>query len=313
MPADAAPGDVVSAAASVEPVPPAADIKGSDAAGVADRDTYKAMVGALVQADLAGTSCDSFLTAFHAASDPEKGRLLLGLVDAFGDDKVTDWIDASPDRVAAALRISTTVTPPDAAAGHNDKAEARIAAIRDWSRWPYQMIVVPGYTPLQTHEAKPGIHPIAKDRLEEAVEAFNEGKAPFIMVSGGNVHPDGTPYYEGLEMKQVLLEMGVPEEAIIVDAKARHSTTNLRNAGRFMQGHGMTRALITPPGGGLGGTRLFDQTFYFSHPDLSTFSRRCRRELGYGLGDLHRAGPGRVSFQPTDDVQRQNYRDPLDP
>ena len=47
---------------------------------------------------------------------------------------------------------------------------------------------------------------------------FRQKKAPFILVSGGNVHPNLTPYNEALEMKMALMrEFGVPENAILVD------------------------------------------------------------------------------------------------
>ena len=71
-------------------------------------------------------------------------------------------------------------------------------------------------------------------------------------------------------MKRALLGIGIPKDSIIVEARARHSTTNLRNAGRYMLSHGLVRGLVTPPGGGIGGSRVFDQTFYSP-------TRRCRR------------------------------------
>lgn len=272
----------------------------------------KDQVIALLHDDFGGKTPGAFLAAFQQASPVEQGRLRLAVVAAFADKHLQHWIDGDAHRTQLALDLATTLTPPDAAAGENQAAEAKIATITDWSPWPYQTILVTGYTPRDAEPA-PGVHPVAKHRLEDAVKAYREGQAPFIMVSGGNVHPDGTPFYEGLEMKRELLAMGIPEEAIIVEAQARHSTTNLRNAGRFMLAHGMHRALITPAGGGLGGGRLFDQAYYYSHPVRSTFHHRCRKELGYQVGDLHRAGKGRVSFSPTADVVQRNYRDPLDP
>jgi hypothetical protein len=275
--------------------------------------SYGKVVSGLLRKEISGTQPGAFVDTFRRASDPEKDRLRRAAAEALAAPDMTGWIDEDPDRQHAALWVSTTLTPPDAAAAENVKVEARLASFSGWERYPYQVIVVPGYTPLDAREAAPGVHPIARARLEEAVRARREGMAPFILVSGGNVYPPGTPYYEGVEMKRALVAMGVPEDGIIVEARARHSTTNLRNAGRFMLARGMKRALVTPPGGGVGGSRVFDQTFYFSNPEISTFHGRCERELGFRVGELEEAGPGRVAFTPSKDVQRFNYRDPLDP
>ena len=104
--------------------------------------------------------------------------------------------------------------------------------------------------------------------------------------------------------------MGIPDDRIIVDARARHSTTNLRNAGRYMLEHGLSRALVTTS---------FGQDFYFSFPNISTFNHRCRSELGHEVGRL---GDVQMSdsidtahswFTPSPDVRRIGIRDPLDP
>lgn len=274
---------------------------------------YTQVVASLMRAEISGTQPGAFLDTFRRASDGEKDRMRRAAATALEDAGLVEWIESSAERKQAALWLSTTITPPDVAKAENVKAEARVAAFTQWDRYAYDVIIVPGYTPLDTREALPGVHPVARARLDEAARAHREGQAPFILVSGGNVYPAGTPYYEGIEMKRALLASGIPEDAIIVEARARHSTSNLRNAGRFMMAHGLSRALITPPGGGVAGSRVFDQTFYFSNPEISTFHGRCERELGYRVGTLTEAGPSRVSFTPSREVQRFNYRDPLDP
>jgi uncharacterized SAM-binding protein YcdF (DUF218 family) len=73
-----------------------------------------------------------------------------------------------------------------------------------------------------------------------AVKAFREGKAPFIVVSGGYVHPPQTPYSEAIEMKKALLsEFGVPENAILADPHARVTLTNMRNTARLIYRYGI--------------------------------------------------------------------------
>jgi hypothetical protein len=174
---------------------------------------------------------------------------------------------------------------------------------------PHDVLIIPGFTPLDAREpVQVAQVPAACRRLEQAYRDYQEGLAPLIIVSGGAVHPPGTPHNEGLMMRGHLLEAGLPESAILVDPYARHSTTNLRNAGRLMLGLGLKRALIVT-----GFDRpAFSQAFYFAHPTLSSFHGRCRGELGYHVGDLDAVDDNHAAFQPSPAVHTPNYRDPLD-
>jgi hypothetical protein len=71
-------------------------------------------------------------------------------------------------------------------------------------------------------------------------DRYKKGLAPFVIVSGGHVHPFQTAFCEAIEMKKYLMEMcSVPEEAIIIEPHARHTTTNFRNATRIMARQGI--------------------------------------------------------------------------
>jgi hypothetical protein len=118
----------------------------------------------------------------------------------------------------------------------NAKAVAHIPAV-DWSRYPYTAIVIPG-----AGNDRPDVRlsPGGKLRDEIAAKRFHEGKAPFLIASGGYVHPERTEYAEPIEMKRDLMtRFGIPEDAIIVDPHARHTTTNMRNAARLMYRYGV--------------------------------------------------------------------------
>jgi hypothetical protein len=114
-------------------------------------------------------------------------------------------------------------------------------------------------------------------------------------------------------MKKAILPMGVPADRILLDARARTSMTNLRNAGRLVLVHGLGRALVVTLGGGLFGSDVFGQDFYFANPDLSTFNFRCEHQLGYRVGTLEKDGDHRVAFTPAPEVVRVAFRDALDP
>jgi hypothetical protein len=168
---------------------------------------------------------------------------------------------------------------------------------------PYDVIVVPGYTPLDQTTPSPVLDPVAQSRLLAAVSALRAGYAPLILVSGGNVHPPNTPYNEALEMKRFLLAQGVPSSAIVVEPCARHSHTNLRNAGRFMMSTGLRTALIVTS---------WDQSMYFGRARFSSFDARCVADLGYVVGTFQRMENVGIAFAPSGRVVEPGP-DALDP
>lgn len=183
-------------------------------------------------------------------------------------------------------------------------AEAkRLASAREGKGEGFDVIIVPGYVPLGEVEGKPGVHPVAEDRLRVASADFRAGLAPLLLVSGGNVHPDGTPFNEALEMKRFLVASGVPASRVLVEPCARHSHTNLRNAGRLMLSLGLSRALVVSS---------WDQSSYFGRPRISSFDARCLADLGYLVGALSRIDDRRTLFLPSG----RNFErgpDPRDP
>ena len=184
----------------------------------------------------------------------------------------------------------------------NRDAVRRLAAIH-WEQFPYTVIVVPG---AGSDRMAWGLSPAGKLRLELAARRFKVGKAPLILVSGGYVHPNQTPYCEALEMKKSLVaDFGVPAQAIIVDPHARHTTTNLRNAARLMFRYGIPidrKALIT------------SDSYQSSYIESGTFTKRCGDELGYQPHTiLGRVSPFDLEFLPRSESLQIDPIDPLDP
>ncbi|RYX87408.1 YdcF family protein, partial [bacterium] len=108
----------------------------------------------------------------------------------------------------------------------NKAAVNRVKTI-NWNKYKYTLILVPGAGPEKPEEAL-SAEGILRCRI--AARHFLERMAPFIMVSGGKVHPYKTKYNEAEEMKKYLIEtLSIPENAIIMEPHARHTTTNMRN------------------------------------------------------------------------------------
>ncbi|WP_428331243.1 YdcF family protein [Mucilaginibacter sp.] len=118
----------------------------------------------------------------------------------------------------------------------NKKAISKIK-LTQWSKYPYAAIVIPGNGPeLFTTP----ISPDNKIHCDLAAMRYLKGMAPFIITSGGYCYPFRGPYCEAIEMKKYLItKFGIPEDAIIIDPHARHTTTNIRNADRLMIRYGI--------------------------------------------------------------------------
>lgn len=186
--------------------------------------------------------------------------------------------------------------------GENAAALRRFPAI-DWSAFPYSAIIIPGSGTTRLDVA---LSPIGKLRLELAVRRFRRGQAPLLIVSGGYVHPNQTPYAEAIEMKRSLMaDFHIAEEAILVDPHARHTTTNLRNAARILY---RSSAPFDKPV--LVVTDL-SQTNYI---EGAGFADRCRKELGYlPWRSLTRKAKFEIEMLLSLDSLHADARDPLDP
>jgi len=104
----------------------------------------------------------------------------------------------------------------------------------DWKAYQYAAILVPGQGP--EHPAVT-IAPLAIMKMRRAVQDYRKaGTAPFLIVSGGAVHPAHTKVNEAHEMREWLIaEFGLDPSEVVTEPYARHTTTNLRNTWRVLQ------------------------------------------------------------------------------
>ena len=149
---------------------------------------------------------------------------------------------------------------------------AAIAAIAttNFANFAYVAILVPGEGP--TDLVTP-LNPLGAQRCDLAVARYRAGLAPFLLLSGGHVHPDRTTYSEAIEMKRYLMtRYSVPDTAILVEPYARHTTTNLRNAVRELFTYG------APTNGRVLIVSDVLQSLYIAS---SSLAMRCDVELSY--------------------------------
>jgi DUF218 domain len=169
-----------------------------------------------------------------------------------------------------------------------------------WSNYDYDAILVPGWSPEIAYEP---LNPGAKLRLRRGVESFQAGRAPVIIVSGGRLRPPGTTWTEALEMKRFLVSRyAIPSNRILVDALARHTTTNMRNAARLLFRTSAPRDKKS---------LVIDSIHYIGSP---AFAARCEQDLGYLPFTLHnRLDFDTLEFTPSLTSLHREASDPMDP
>lgn len=187
--------------------------------------------------------------------------------------------------------------------GGDNGAAVRALGATPWQKFPYTALLVFGHGP-EDAQSRTGV--MGHVRMRIAAELFAQGLAPFIIVSGGNVHPNRTPFNEAVEMKRLLIEQhNIPADRILIEPHARHTTTNLRNCARLLLAAGFPAdraALIVSD----------DKTIrYIGAPELAA---RNLREMGVQPGTI---GPGpnpfSLSFTPSPVAFHVEAADPLDP
>jgi hypothetical protein len=171
-----------------------------------------------------------------------------------------------------------------------------------WNDYPYSFILVLGSGPGNSAP----LSKIGAKRADQGAQLFLDHKAPLIILSGGHVHPMQTPFNEAIEMKKyVMAKFKIPEQNILIDPYARHTTTNFRNAARLAFRYGIPadlKALVTSSE---------------DHVALITqegFRIRCSTELGYfPMEFINRISPVAAEFKPSVASLFFDVNDPLDP
>lgn len=184
----------------------------------------------------------------------------------------------------------------------NQKAFENLKNIK-WNDYPYSVILVLGSGPGNSGLS---ISKEGMSRSDEAVKLFQEKKAPLIIFSGGYVHPARTPYCEAIEMKKyVMQKYGVPEQNILVEVQARHTTTNVRNAARIM-----FRDKIPTDKKGL----ITSSQSHIDYVAGETFTKRFMDEIGFvPMQIFTRISPVAIEFIPLKDALFVNSMETLDP
>ncbi|MBY0482686.1 MAG: YdcF family protein [Chitinophagaceae bacterium] len=170
-----------------------------------------------------------------------------------------------------------------------------------WNDYKYSVILIPGAGP---DDPKVALSAEGMLRCRLAAILYKKGLAPFIVSSGGKVHPYKTKFCEAEEQKKYLTEkLGIPASAIIIDPHARHTTTNMRNTVRMIFRYGMPfdKAAITCTTKGQSNM-------------IAGMIPRCMKELNeapYKNGN--RLSETELEFYPLIEALHINPTEPIDP
>lgn len=186
--------------------------------------------------------------------------------------------------------------------GINKKTLSAISNI-NFNDFPYSSILILGNGP---ENNKDTLTALGKLNLQLGVIEFQQKKAPLIIVSGGHAHPFRAPFAEAIEMKKELIKRyHVPEDRVLIDPYARHTTTNLRNASRLIIHSDIPVDKLA---------LVVTNNAHSTYVGGDTFIERCKEELGYLPSTIHkRINSTTLEFQPKIESLHQNPLDPLDP
>lgn len=107
---------------------------------------------------------------------------------------------------------------------------------------PYDAIIVPGFPQTDNDSVWPDIIFI---RMAWATFLYQKGMTKHIVFSGNAVH---SPFVEGVFMAEYAKAMGIPEQVILIDSLAEHSSENVYYSFLLARSLGMKRiALATDP------------------------------------------------------------------
>ena len=142
----------------------------------------------------------------------------------------------------------------------------------NWEDYEYSLILVLGDSPNSPGDL-PNISIGGMARADHGMQLFQQQKAPLLVFSGGHVRPFQTEFSEAVEMKKYVMEKyGIPENQILIDPHARHTTTNLRNVSRLVFRHGIPadkKVIVST------------STQHSQYVTSQKFHDRCLNELGY--------------------------------
>lgn len=239
-----------------------------------------------------------------SAKDKEFPELVASnlMLNSNGNTKL--FFEPSMNFALGALELNNRLEAADfepLLTGENQPAVTQLKKT-NFNNFKYSVILVPGAGP-EDKETELSAGGMIRCRIA-AIQYF-KGMAPFVVVSGGRVHPYKTKYSEAYEMKKFMVNtLHMPENAVIMEPHARHTTTNLRNCVRLMFRYDMP---MDKPG-------LVSTTKSTIPYIAGVLAERCKKELGYYPYKIgQKLSDTEIEFFPNSMSLQIDFDEPLDP
>lgn len=84
----------------------------------------------------------------------------------------------------------------------------------------------------------------AVDRILKGVELYKQGKADFLILSGGSGALFGSAYSEAVLLKKFVVRLGIPSDKVIVEANSRNTFQNATETAKIIHENGLTKILL---------------------------------------------------------------------
>lgn len=88
--------------------------------------------------------------------------------------------------------------------------------------------------------------PVLRARLDTALDAYQRGLAPFVIVTGGN--QAGDAFTEAGTGRAYLVDQGLPADAILIEDESTNTEQSLRNVAAIARDQGIDSVLIVSDG-----------------------------------------------------------------
>ena len=183
---------------------------------------YKFLVALLMPLNLVlGLGAAALVLAARGKGRPASGAGALALLLLFAIS--TPWL---PDALASSLeRRYPPVAPADSAS-----ADAIVVL---------GGCLAPAIFPRLSEELDE-----ASDRMLHGARLYRAGKAPVVVLSGGNLPWSSAPRPEAESMAAFVEEWGVPRSAMIVEARSRTTRENAVESARLLRARGVRSILL---------------------------------------------------------------------
>jgi uncharacterized SAM-binding protein YcdF (DUF218 family) len=116
--------------------------------------------------------------------------------------------------------------------------------LTDGQKAPVIIVLAGGTEPLETPRQTVELNG-AGDRVLYAAHLYRQGVAPLLLLCGGDIPwMDTSAASPAEDMQTLLLEMGIPKEALILETRSQNTSENAANCARMLKERGINEAIL---------------------------------------------------------------------